>query len=281
MWTLMLGATFSLLVCCRSDQVRVVSRSCSYMGVFHVEGGTRYALNFVQARGLCQSLGATLATEEQIYLAYNKGMETCRYGWISNWNTTILRHTPHFKCASNLTGVIFHNDNLTEPYDAYCYNKSDLSEKNCQFKISRVSVTTESSSPAREVSTATGQLSRLLRSVHQLLPRIITPLPGDSSSDRVTSNTTPASTTQDKQRLQKGRDWIIILLVILAVVLIILVCLCVAFRKSLCGRREKLKITTEKTTQNTKATGGSQEMVTLMGEEKVQRNGSTEEPLQV
>uniref|UniRef100_A0A8B9JGG5 Link domain-containing protein n=1 Tax=Astyanax mexicanus TaxID=7994 RepID=A0A8B9JGG5_ASTMX len=50
----------------------------SYAGVVHLEGSGRYSLNYQQAKQLCQNLGYSLATEEQITEAYNHGLKTCR-----------------------------------------------------------------------------------------------------------------------------------------------------------------------------------------------------------
>ncbi|XP_018607946.2 CD44 antigen [Scleropages formosus] len=275
MWALMLCASFSFLVCCGSHQAQVVARSCSYVGVFHVEGGARYALNFDQARKLCEDLGTTLASEEQVSMAYDKGLETCRYGWISNQNTTILRHSSHSNCASNQTGVIFHSDNLDVPYDAYCYNSSDPSDKNCDLMISRVRAATVSTSPTPENHTATGgTTSHSEDTTHGMIPNSVTTHPRDTSLDSATTARTAESPGVTREQMNEFDDWIIVLIVILSVLVIILVCLTVACRKRLCSKREKLRITTEKTDRGTTK---SQEMVTLTSEEKVQSNGSTED----
>ncbi|KAK2842069.1 hypothetical protein Q5P01_012269 [Channa striata] len=80
-------------------------------------------------------------------------------------------------------------------------------------------------------------------------------------------------------------DWLVIVVVIAAVLAILLVCAAVAKRKSLCGKRQTLKITSKDGEGNgatavassSHAQEREQEMVTLMNKEKIQENGNTEE----
>ncbi|KAL0968409.1 hypothetical protein UPYG_G00266510 [Umbra pygmaea] len=135
MWTVLLGVIFGLLASSRSAPAQVSSRSCSHVGVFHVEGPSRYSLNLSLAEELCMNLNATIASIEEVNKAYDKGLQTCRYGWIKNGNTTILRQTPHFNCANNKTGVIIIQESPDKYFDAFCFDSSDLSDKNCAKAI--------------------------------------------------------------------------------------------------------------------------------------------------
>ncbi|KAG9260812.1 CD44 antigen-like [Astyanax mexicanus] len=96
------------------------SRS-SYAGVVHLEGSGRYSLNYQQAKQLCQNLGYSLATEEQITEAYNHGLKTCRYGWIEGQKTSFLPDDAHPDCTLNSTGVTSHTEEENQLYDVYCF----------------------------------------------------------------------------------------------------------------------------------------------------------------
>lgn len=135
MWILLLGLTSGIVAsswASSADEVKL--RSCSYLGVFHIQGLDRYTLTFDNAKQLCEELGTTLASLEQVTAAYGKGFESCRNGWISDGNVTIPRHVANPQCAGNQTGVI----TLSNPdpkNDAYCYDQTEKSEINCTFEI--------------------------------------------------------------------------------------------------------------------------------------------------
>ncbi|XP_023660732.1 CD44 antigen [Paramormyrops kingsleyae] len=192
MWTLAFAVTFEFLAFSKSDPVPELSRGCSFMGVFHVEGRDRYSLTFEQAEQLCLHLSATLPDKEQVIKAYKAGMETCRYGWIDNRTVVILRHTSHSNCASNLTGAIFYDEVSDMQYDAYCYNKSDLLKKNCDLVVRPLKPESSSTIPDHSLTTdIPGGLFTLDQNPAIVYPR------GTSDPRPVSSVTTAAGQTME------------------------------------------------------------------------------------
>ncbi|KAI4876148.1 hypothetical protein NFI96_017579 [Prochilodus magdalenae] len=103
---------------------------CSYAGVVHLEGSGRYSLTFQQAMQLCQSLGHSLATEEQLNQAYNKGLKTCRFGWIDNQKVSLLPHDADPTCT--FSEIISHAEKEDKLYDVYCFTQTDSLEAHCE-----------------------------------------------------------------------------------------------------------------------------------------------------
>lgn len=131
MWTLLfvVFATGSPAVL-QAAPVQGNSGRCSFAGVFHIEGISRYSLTFQKAGELCQSLGYRLATQEQVTEAYKKGLRTCRYGWIDGQNVTFLPHINGPNCDSSSAEITFHAKAGEFLSDVYCFDPSD-SSPNC------------------------------------------------------------------------------------------------------------------------------------------------------
>ncbi|XP_061773554.1 CD44 antigen-like [Nerophis ophidion] len=360
MWTLLLGVTLGLLASCRSEQLQVNSRSCSYAGVFLVEGEARHFLTFDNALKVCEQEQSVMATHDQVRQAFDQKMETCRHGWISNMSTAILRHTHHENCAMNSTGFILHpRQDLNESFDAYCFDETVGPEMNCDKAFDR---SPEKPSPEPGLQVSTAEELKPFDGVTEMTspgtgitlePEAATTSPAveDSSlqwehnvsvfftqtpwdvdqptgsgmlptlSEGETMTTSPPGGETNQTQLpvdnkqgdakvdppqqppngkkrmndvpqtdhregNESGNWLVILCVIVAVAAIFFVCVAVAKRKSWCGKKQTLTITSKESegngaagvvASNSQAQEREQEMVTLMSKEKIQENGNTEE----
>lgn len=66
------------IVCFCLCFLKVNARSCSFAGVFLVEGKGRHTLTFEMAKQVCEQLDSNIASQQQVEEAYYKTMETCR-----------------------------------------------------------------------------------------------------------------------------------------------------------------------------------------------------------
>lgn len=135
MWIVFcLVLTFGLLASSWASSTQEVGvKGCSHKGVFYVQGDERHSLNFTEAEQLCEKLGATVASAEQVHAAYATGLEICRYAWISDGNVTIVRQRSNPSCRVGLTGVIIFKPTESQ-YDAFCYDGTEEDE-NCNYTV--------------------------------------------------------------------------------------------------------------------------------------------------
>ncbi|XP_013982184.1 lymphatic vessel endothelial hyaluronic acid receptor 1 [Salmo salar] len=83
-----------------------------------------YAFNASEAREVCWSLGATMASNSHVEEAQRMGLETCRFGWIDEHFAVIPRIEASKTCGKNQTGVIKWRASVTKLFDVFCFNAS-------------------------------------------------------------------------------------------------------------------------------------------------------------
>ncbi|KAM3626178.1 uncharacterized protein V6R79_024149 [Siganus canaliculatus] len=94
--------------------------------VFHYRSGSgRYAFSFVEAQKACHSVGASIATPEQLQAAYEAGYHQCDAGWLLDQTVRYPIVFPRDKCVGDLgdqPGVRSYGLRpADERYDVYCY----------------------------------------------------------------------------------------------------------------------------------------------------------------
>lgn len=94
--------------------------------VFHYRPITgRYTLTFVEAQEACQSIGAIIASPQQLQAAFEKGLHQCDAGWLRDQTVRYPIVSPRSNCAGNLLqfpGVRSYGLRPAfERYDVFCY----------------------------------------------------------------------------------------------------------------------------------------------------------------
>lgn len=94
--------------------------------VFHYRPITgRYTLTFLEAARACQSIGAVIASPQQLQAAFEKGLHQCDAGWLRDQSVRYPIVSPRENCAGNLPhlpGVRSYGLRpASEQYDVFCY----------------------------------------------------------------------------------------------------------------------------------------------------------------
>ncbi|XP_054626865.1 lymphatic vessel endothelial hyaluronic acid receptor 1a isoform X2 [Dunckerocampus dactyliophorus] len=112
----------------------------SIAGVFQVSylnelNQPEYAFNITDARDLCLSLGVNIASKDQVLHALDRGLETCRFGWIDEHFVVIPRVNALSNCGQNQTGLVKWRAAVTRKFDVFCFNESAQPEEAMTTRI--------------------------------------------------------------------------------------------------------------------------------------------------
>uniref|UniRef100_A0A673H7B6 Aggrecan core protein n=1 Tax=Sinocyclocheilus rhinocerous TaxID=307959 RepID=A0A673H7B6_9TELE len=94
--------------------------------VFHYRASSgRYVFDFVEAQLACQSIGAVIASAQQLQAAYESGYHQCDAGWLLDQTVRYPIVSPREKCSGDLEHVpgvrSYGLRSANEHYDVYCY----------------------------------------------------------------------------------------------------------------------------------------------------------------
>ncbi|XP_043935715.1 brevican core protein isoform X2 [Protopterus annectens] len=89
------------------------------------DSSTRYTFTFLKAQQACSSIGARIATAEQLYWAYRSGYEQCDAGWLADQTVRYPIQVPREACYGDMDGFpgvrSYGVMDPDEMFDVYCY----------------------------------------------------------------------------------------------------------------------------------------------------------------
>ncbi|XP_071974949.1 lymphatic vessel endothelial hyaluronic acid receptor 1 isoform X1 [Engystomops pustulosus] len=118
------------------DLKDLIQGKCRFAGVVLVEYQDRKpTFNYSMAESACQALGLELASRAQVEKARGYGYETCSYGWVLEQFGVIPRIQNNPNCGKNKTGVLTWTVHYSKPFNAYCFNGSDIRINSCKPEL--------------------------------------------------------------------------------------------------------------------------------------------------
>ncbi|XP_034734758.1 lymphatic vessel endothelial hyaluronic receptor 1b [Etheostoma cragini] len=174
-FTLFLLSFAAFLLASNSSLIKV-PQSHRAAGVFMlVEGGGQYTFNFTDARAACSFLNVSLATTAQMERAVQRGLETCKFGWIAEQIAVVPRLRSDTKCGKGKIGVVTWSAKPETRFGVFCFNASDLEE------------TPNRSTASPQSSTLPTTLTALTHTPTPATPRLIPTTKGPPSSKPMTT----------------------------------------------------------------------------------------------
>ncbi|XP_037110394.1 lymphatic vessel endothelial hyaluronic receptor 1b isoform X2 [Syngnathus acus] len=192
-----------------------VSKGQSAAGVFLLIEGGGYTFNFTAALAACHSRHATMATVANMEEALRHGLQTCKFGWVTEQVAVIPRLTASDRCGKGKTGLIRWNAGTDQAFAVFCINATATTPTSNSSTTSAPSPTTAvKTSPTSHqvpISTTTSpslthhpSSSSLASSAHALPSHVITSWPTSSSSRSSFTSTPTHASNQQTQRPVKA-----------------------------------------------------------------------------
>ncbi|XP_077986881.1 aggrecan core protein-like isoform X1 [Glandiceps talaboti] len=92
-------------------------------GIIHSNGGKRYSLNYGQAKEECTKYNAVIATEDQLYEAWENGLRRCSAGWLRDGKAQYPMHEVLTFCGGTIGVIDWGFKSKLDHYDVYCYRE--------------------------------------------------------------------------------------------------------------------------------------------------------------
>ncbi|XP_078370686.1 uncharacterized protein LOC144654413 isoform X2 [Oculina patagonica] len=109
---------------CGIEDFSGLGKGTPVQGVFHAQGNKRYDLNYYDAQRLCEIFQATLATYNQLYAAWDAGLQQCSFGWLADGTARFPMQEKMTNCG-NIIGIAGSPTprDKDNKYNAWCYKE--------------------------------------------------------------------------------------------------------------------------------------------------------------